>query len=178
MAISEVCRSVGFNIDEMLALVQLYATRNQIVHADLAILIKNGQFDDLKKRLYNDFCDIPRVISAVEGLQAQLMSKLLQGMMDRWFIPNKKDPDKLQLWKPTEELEARYNELQDQVSEGDIYKKMVQKIIVDIAKRLNNEAQEKGLVEKLNENFGLASGNKKTKRVALAQLQEESRGRK
>jgi hypothetical protein len=173
MAISEVCRSVGFNIDEMLALVQLYATRNQIVHTDLAILIKNGQFDDLKKRLYNDFCDIPRVISAVEGLQAQLMSKLLQGMMDRWFIPNKKDPDNLQLWKPTEELEARYNELQDQVSEGDIYKKMVQKITVDVAKRLNNEAQEKGLVEKLNENFGLASGNKKVKRVASAQLQEE-----
>ena len=50
---------------------------------------------------------------------------------------------------------------------------MEQKITMDLAKRLNDEAQEKGLTEKLEANFGLLSGNKKVKRVASAQLQEE-----
>jgi hypothetical protein len=173
MAISEVCLSVDFNMDDMLTVAHLYTTRNQIVHADLAVLIKNGQFDDLKKRLYNDFCDIPRVISAVEGLQAKVMSTLLQGMIDRWFIPDEDDPDNIQLWTPTEELRARYKELRDKGMKGDIYKKMMQRITITVAKRLKDEAQEKGLVKELETNFGLTSGNPKVKRVASAQLQEE-----
>ena len=40
MAVAEVCRSVGFNTDEMLAAVELYPARNQVVHANLATLIK------------------------------------------------------------------------------------------------------------------------------------------
>jgi hypothetical protein len=139
MAVAEVCRSVGFNTDEMLAAVELYAARNQVVHANLATLIKNGSFHDLQKRLYNDFCDITRVISAVEGLPAQLMSKLLRGMTDRWFIRNKRDPDNFQLWKPTEDLEAYSNMLQDKGIEGDTYKEMVQQITVDVAKRFKDE---------------------------------------
>ena len=101
------------------------------------------------------------------------MSKLLQGMMDRWFIPNEKEPDNLQRWKPTEELEALCNELQGERIDGDIYKKIVQKITIDVARRLNDEAQEKGLLEQLKTNFALVSGNQKVKRVASAQLQAE-----
>ena len=46
------CLSVGLIFEDMLTVVQR-------IRSNLAILIKNGQFDDLKKRLYNDFCDIP-----------------------------------------------------------------------------------------------------------------------
>ena len=93
--------------------------------------------------------------------------------LPRWFIPNERDPDNLQLWQPTEELKARYEELQDGGIEGDIYKKMVQKITTDVAKRFKDAEQERGLVEKIEINFGLTSGNKKMKRVASAQLQAE-----
>ncbi|KAI9737971.1 MAG: hypothetical protein M1834_009341 [Cirrosporium novae-zelandiae] len=168
----------GLSVDEMVEIVQLYATKNQIVDANLAILIKNGQFDDLKRRLYNDFSDLPRVISAVEGAQARLFSTLLQTMMDSWFMPNKEDPDNLQLWKPTKELEASFTELQNKGIQGDIiYKKMMQKITTDVAKRLKDEAREQGLVEELETtNLGLPSSNKRgKKRGASAQLQAEAK---
>jgi hypothetical protein len=42
IALSEVCRSVGFTNDEALSSIQLYATRNELVQADLEIRIKKG----------------------------------------------------------------------------------------------------------------------------------------
>jgi hypothetical protein len=50
---------------------------------------------------------------------------------------------------------------------------MVQKITVEIAKRLKEEVKEKDLLKDLETNFGLASGNHKIKRVASAELQSE-----
>ncbi|KAI9727760.1 MAG: hypothetical protein M1834_007999 [Cirrosporium novae-zelandiae] len=91
---------------QLLAIIHLYATRNEIAHADLMILIKNGRFQTLRKRLYNDYCDIPRIISVVEGLEAKLMPKLLLHMIDRWFIRNQYDLDDVEMLRATEELEA------------------------------------------------------------------------
>jgi hypothetical protein len=99
-------------------------------------------------------------------------------MMDRWFIPNKNDPDNFQLWKPTEELEARYDELQDKGIEGDIYKKMIKKITINVAMRLKDEAQEKGLVEKLETNSGLRQATKTSSVLPRHSSRRKSRGRK
>jgi hypothetical protein len=141
----------------------------------LAILIKHGQFDDLKARLYNNICDIPQVNSALEGVEAKLMSKLIQGVMDRWFVPNKRNPDNLQLWKRTQEPEIYYIDLQKGGANDDIDKKnkLTKNKISDIAKSLKEDAQAKGLAERLEINPGLAPGNKRIKRVVSKQLRAE-----
>ena len=76
-------------MSDMLAVIDLYATRNEIVHADLALLIKQGNFDDLKKRLYDDFCDVPRVVPAADTSTARILSYLIEDIIDRWFVRDK-----------------------------------------------------------------------------------------
>ena len=66
LAISHTCTRVGFNVDDLLQIIHLYAVRNELLHANFIPLIKNGLFHDLKKQLYNDFCDIPLIIPDVE----------------------------------------------------------------------------------------------------------------
>jgi hypothetical protein len=176
LAISHTCDRVGFNMDDMLQIIHLYAVRNELVHASFIPLIKNGLFDDLKKRLYNDFCDIPLIIPDVEKTQTALMMTLLETIIDHWFDRGQDDPDNYQMWAPTEELRDYYKSLrgpnpQDEVS---LQKDMSAAIFKGVRKRLREAEQEKEIVEMLSEEFGLVPGQKKTKRIASSQLQAES----
>jgi hypothetical protein len=83
MTISEICRSVGFNTNEMTAIIYIYAERNEIMHADLGTLIRAGRFNCLAARLYSHFYDVPRVIPAVAGVEANLLSKLVDCMINQ-----------------------------------------------------------------------------------------------
>jgi len=175
LAVSHTCTRVGFNADDMLQIIHLYAVRNELVHANFIPLIKKGLFDDLKKQLYNDFCDIPLVIPDVEQTQTTLMIKLLETIIDLWFDRDQDDPDNYQMWTPTEELKDFYKSLrgpnpQDEVS---VQKIMSTAIVKAVQKRLREAEQEKEIVEKLSKEFGLVSGQKKVKRVASSQLQAE-----
>ena len=175
LAISETCNRVGFNMDDMLEVVHLYAVRNELMHANFIPLIKNGSFYILSKRLHDDLCDIPLVIPDVEKTQTTLLMKLLETIIDQWFDRDQDDPNNYQMWTPTEELKKYYKSLrgpnpQDEVS---LQKAISTTITKGVRKRLRDAEQEKEIVGKLSEDFGLSSGQKKTKRVASSQLQAE-----
>jgi hypothetical protein len=147
-------------MDDMLQIIHLYAVRNELVHANFIPLIKNGLFDDLKRRLYNDFCDIPLIIPDVEKTQTALMMMLLEIIIDHWFDRGQDDPDNYQMWAPTEELRDYYKSLrgpnpQDEVS---LQKDISAAIFKGVRKRLREAEQEKEIVEMLSEEFGLVSG--------------------
>lgn len=56
IAISQACDRVRFNKEDMISVTHHCAVRNELLlHAKLISMIKHGCFDDLKKRLYNDF---------------------------------------------------------------------------------------------------------------------------
>jgi hypothetical protein len=176
LAISHTCTRIGFNVDDMLQIIHLYAVRNELVHANFIPLIKNGLFDDLKKRLYNDFCDIPLIIPDAETTQTALMRKILETIINLWFDRGQKDPDNYQMWKPTEELEDYYMSLRgpNPLDDVSLQKDISTAIVKGVRKRLREAEQEKEVVEMLSNNFGLVSGQMKTKRVASSQLQVES----
>ncbi|MCJ1387104.1 hypothetical protein MMC17_010233 [Xylographa soralifera] len=167
--ISDLCRSVGFDLDDMLAVINLYATRNEIVHADLALLIKQGKFDDLKKRLYDDFCDVPRVVPATDTSTTRILSYLIEDMIDRWFIRGEESPDNVQMWGKTDRLLDDYRKLNGGGIIADVYKEMS----TAIASAEDNKAKE--LSKDLEDGFGLSLGKKKVKRVASADLSPEGK---
>ena len=62
LAISEACISVGFSEPDMLAIVKMYAERNEVLHSSLMFLIKGGKYHQLVTRLSNDLSDVLRAV--------------------------------------------------------------------------------------------------------------------
>ncbi|MCJ1403702.1 hypothetical protein MMC11_006925 [Xylographa trunciseda] len=160
-------------MDDMLAVIHLYATRNEIVHAHLALLIKQGQFDDLKKRLYNDFCDIPRVVPAADASTARILSYLVEDMIDRWFVRDKDFPDNVQMWRTADGLLDDYKRFNRGGVVADIYKEMSKQMVSDVTRKLKEEASAKALSKDVEDGFRVSLGKKKVKRVASADMSPE-----
>ena len=175
MAISKACRSLGFDVKEVVTMICLYATRNKIVHADLEGLIKEGKFNDLAKRLHDDYCDVPKAF--INELEAFILSKALKQIIDKWFVRHKVDPDNYQLWTPTAELSQMYMDLSTAAVTGSkdplIYKAMIKVITNDVAKILKAEKEAKILSGEIAAEFGITGAKKTHKRVSSTELEAE-----
>lgn len=90
IAISQACMTVGFSDDNMLSILDHYAIQNELLHSNMIPFIKDRLFNDLGKRLHDDFCDIPVVITPLEEVQSELVVTLLNTMIDHRFV---RDPD-------------------------------------------------------------------------------------
>ncbi|KAH7336086.1 hypothetical protein BKA65DRAFT_479006 [Rhexocercosporidium sp. MPI-PUGE-AT-0058] len=174
MAINSVCLSTDFEMNEVLVIIHHYAIRNELVHSNLELLIKEGNFVDLRTRLYNDWCDVPKVIAASDGLQASLMQRVIQAMIDKWFDIGKVMPENPQTWKASEELEKYCATLQGQCIEADAIKEMKGMITRQVARTLRDEQQEQKLLDDIEKNFSISTTpTKKQKRVASSKLEGE-----
>jgi hypothetical protein len=169
IAISQACSRVGFNMRDMLSIIHYYAAHNKLLHSNLILLIKNGYYSDLKKRLHDDYCDIPLVVSAAEGLQSDLMLKLLESMINLWFNRDPEDLDNYQMWEVSAELKKRHKELQgpNPCDEADLLPEIIDDIGKEMKKRLREAERERELLDALQKDFGLVSGGMKTKRCFL-----------
>ncbi|KAI9761716.1 MAG: hypothetical protein M1840_001720 [Geoglossum simile] len=176
LAIFNACDRIGFNEDDMREIIHHYAVRNEIVHASFIPFLRKGLFDDLKKRLHEDFCNIPLIIPDVEKTRTTLMMKLLETIIDHWYNRNKAYPDKYQLWTPTDALVNHFESLQgpNPKDEVTLQKEFSAAIEKDVRKRLREAEKERGAAKMISEDFGLVSGQKTTKRIASSQLQAET----
>ncbi|KAI9768931.1 MAG: hypothetical protein M1840_004527 [Geoglossum simile] len=147
MAVSQACVTVGFNLRDMLSIIHHYAARNGLLHANLIPLIKKGHYSDLKKRLHDDYCDVPLVISTAEGLQSNLLLKLLESMIELWFNRDPEDPDNYQMWDASEELKRHHKELQgpNPRNETDLQKEISDSINKEMRKRKSYWMHSRGI---------------------------------
>lgn len=175
LAIFQACGRVGFNMRDMLQIIHLYGTRNEIVHANLIPLIKGGKFRTLAERLHDDLCALPLLIPDTEKTQFAIMIKLLEAIIDHWFSRYPDDPDNWEMWEPTPELWDYYKSLKgpNPKDEATVQKEISATIIEVIRKRRRDAQQDKEVIEAVSEAFGLDTG-RKIKRVASSQLEAES----
>lgn len=173
LAISHTCRRVGFNMDDMLSAIRHYAVRNELVHANLTALIKDNKFATLAKRLHDDYCDVPRLTSPLEEMPSALMLQLIEAIINLWFDRDPDYPEDYETWSSNETLRQLRNELRGPCKEADVNKGISHEIQKALRKTLREAEQERGLVDMLNQNFGLLSGGKRVKRVASTKLEAE-----
>jgi hypothetical protein len=171
MAIFNACKGIGFEMNETLAVIHEYAERNTMFHSPIEPMIKQGRFHSLQKALYNDFCDIPKVIKSEEIFQTQLMSTIVRTMMQQWFDFEERDIDNYEAWTPSASLRAYREKLMadDPPQEIDIAKK-VRRDILKAVKQRQEEARHRELMEEIDLNLVLGQ-NRGTKRVASSQLE-------
>jgi hypothetical protein len=175
IAISQACMTVGFGKDNMMSIIDHYARRNELLHSNMITFIKNGMFQDLTKRLHDDFCDIPLVVTPLQEVQSELMITLLNTMIDHWFDRDPDEPNNHQMWIPSVSLKKLHKELKGSKppNEADLNKEISETIVKGMKKRLREAEKEMELVEQLNTDFGITPSVPKVKRVASSQLQAE-----
>jgi hypothetical protein len=175
MAISQACMTVGFSDENMYAIIDHYATRNELLHSDMIPFIKAGKYHTLQKRLHDDFCDIPLVVAPVEGVQSELMITLLNTMIDHWFDRDTDDLYNYEAWVPSAEILKLRKELKGlkPPNEADLSKEITKTIVKGMKKRLREAEKQNELVEQLDNNFGLIPGGPKVKRVTYSHLLAE-----
>jgi len=177
-AVAASCYSVGFNVSNTVAIIHLYAKRCDFVHADMALLVRDGRFDDLKNQLYNNYIDVPRTIPVEEQEQTQLIGDIIDCLITRWFDQNL-EPDNVQEWSPTAELRAYSRKLRDgSVSIADSYKQLMAEVALEVAKaaRLRQKEidEQKKIVGAISTADAVITASGKTmKRVASSELARE-----
>lgn len=176
IAVYQACAGVGFEMKDTLEFIHHYAVRNSLLHANIAAMIKDGKFSTLARVLYNDFCDIPKVISASEGVEAPILSTLLKKMIEKWFTFKPMDVDNYEAWKPSEILENYREELlgENPKTEAALNQEIT-KSVVDGLRQRRKEARDAELVSTLDTSLVLAppSIEKRIKRVRSEEYHDE-----
>lgn len=180
-AIQVASYSLGLDPSNTLHIVKQYSNRNELVHANLLPMIKGGKFQDLARRLHTDRMDLILLLPAAEKADRIIFEKLLDSIIDLWFIKNEKDSSNYQMWKPTKQLEDKYDELNASTgaSETLINKKIAEDITQAVKINLQKALEEKGVLEKLTNLQLFTTGAKRPpKRVASSQLEMERKALK
>lgn len=126
--------------------------------------------------LHDDFCNIPKVVFALEDVQFDLMVKLLETMIKIWFDRDEDEPDNMQMWSPSEELKRYHKELKgpNARAQAELNQEMSDAIVQSVRKQCRNSQKEREIISLIENNFGTATETRKTKRITSSQLAEET----
>lgn len=174
--IMQSCIRVGLQMKEILAIIQDSAFPYEFPHASLLPLIKRGRYQDLMKRLNDDFCNIPLIIPAEEVFQTSLMVLILEAMINLWFCRDENEPDDILKWTPSKELRRYHWELKGLHPRSggvEINQEMSDTIMLSIWKRCHDQQKKQKIISTRENDFGLATEGRKRKRVASYQLAVE-----
>ena len=176
LAVAAVCDRIGLTVDQTLSVIHLYAARNDLVHSDFEVTIREKRWFDLRTHLYKDLINLPAILPPEETTQLNLMQHLINTLIDMWFTREDGDYDNIQAWKNTEALEKYQKALQGRQDEQDKAKRTLQQESErHLMKRLRDEEKLKRLLESASSaqliSTTLSIG--KGKRVASARLQVE-----
>ena len=130
LAIFQVCQSIGFNLDDTLAIIMDYAQRNELMHINFVPLIQAGNFKDLSTIRHNDFCDLHLIVEPNDFAESELMKNLLESIIDTWFDRREDQPHRHNhgLWVSSKRLWVYWGQLQDP-----------KKGVTDVTKEMSND---------------------------------------
>ena len=85
MAISTACNSLGWDFNETLETIKLYADRNSLFHSDLLDLIKSQDYNDLSEQLFQDLKDVDATLDASEELSKVILKKIIRALICEYY---------------------------------------------------------------------------------------------
>jgi hypothetical protein len=175
ITISQTCTAVGFNFEDMVKIIEVYAKRNEFVHANFSELIRGADPGAIAKQLHDDLCDLPKIVPVSEVTELHLMTDLVSSIVDLWFIKYPSSPNEYKRWKPTPALDSLMDEFS--IEDGESQAEKWKLAAADITKFMRKRRQERERVEDLTEGFAksraMMTGGRKEKRVASKDLAAE-----
>lgn len=175
MAVFAASQGLGMNLDKILEVIDLYGTRNELVHASFTELLKERKWHQLSRRLHDDFVRIPLLVPAGEQDKIHLMRAILDSIIDLWFERNESDPEEYQAWRRSKTVAKLYNDLSAASTPDDearISKEVRQQIDKSLKKRLHEAAIDRNIIESTEANLAAIRATPRKKRIASSQLSE------
>lgn len=177
MAISQACQSLGFTFDDTIAMVHYYGQRNELLHTNWLPLIRDADYSTMAEILHRDFCQVRLIMPPEFSSSADLMLRVIEGIIDEWFIRDEDFPDNPKGWSASDSLKAYAKKLRggkEVRDEAKIYEGVTEQVVESINKRKSAAEKDREMAEFL-ENFTLTAPAMKVKRVASTQLQSEEK---
>lgn len=102
MAVLNACDALNFDSSEVFLAIDLYATRNEAVHADIEAMIKKCQWGRLGPVLYRDLQELLLTIPPSMPETLTMMTSTIETLRDRYFdLSRSSDPDDPSTWHHT-----------------------------------------------------------------------------
>ncbi|MCJ1478341.1 hypothetical protein MMC13_007019 [Lambiella insularis] len=160
ITISETCIAIGYNMDDMIPTIKLYATSKPLT---------------LATQLHDDFCNLPNIVPASQVAELSLMQRLIESIISLWYTKQGGDEDNVQRWVPTDILKKLMDGSAGTSSIGDAdrWKDATDAITMALKKRLRDDERTQSLTEGVEKMFRLTTGNLRKKCVSSAQLDAE-----
>lgn len=176
LTIIETCHRLGFQTDDMLAAIYHYAQRNELLHANLLPMIRDGNYADLAMTLKKDYVHVPCIVQAGEIIQENVLLNVIEAMINLWFVrDDRRHPENPQTWVATEALKMRTDELCGPNPQGDgkINKAINEEINKALARQMRAERRSRELSGIFETDLMISDPKKRVKRVASAELEGE-----
>lgn len=156
------CQRVGFEVTDMLGAIHLYAARDELPEANLPVMVREGLYMDLKKRLHDDFCYIPLVVPVTEHILLELILKVLGAIINLWFDQDLEDPDNYQMWTQSANLKNLWKEIlgTNACKESDVKRRISATIVESIRRPFGDSQQEEETVDSIQNELELVSNQK------------------
>ena len=161
-AVSDACKVLALDFDEVCAIIKGYAERNELAHSPLETLIKERKWADLASTFRKDLDDLRRVVpTGTEWLQAPLAA-CLRHHIGKMFKCEEKDFDQNnpQTWLPSDylrELANRYHDTHSGETAVEREDRLKTVIREEYKKALNSYRQKARQVENLRQIRKVAS---------------------
>jgi hypothetical protein len=173
-AVKNSSKAAGYNFQDMIAIIKFYGERNELLHSDYVRYIKKGDYDTVKKQLANDLMDIALIFTVSEAYEAELLKRLLDGIIKEWFVWDDDCQHDVNNWGPSPKLRQYRQELvKSKKSDAQLHKEMTINIMKEVSKNSGARDRTIDLLERIDKVEIITRAGVRKKRVASAELAPE-----
>lgn len=102
---------MGLNFDHIISTIQMYAQRNELVHASIFHFVGKGQWNTLAKLLYRDLMELPTVIPHTLRHNIPVLQCCIQKLIDQYFTYDEDEPYEYEAWSPRPEAREKVKQM-------------------------------------------------------------------
>ena len=95
------CHYLGFDPNRMLWAIERYAERNNTMHADIAEMIKEGQWMELGSVVYRDLQELHCLVPEGCDEDMEHLTAILEGLLDKYLDRTHGHRDRPWTWNPS-----------------------------------------------------------------------------
>jgi len=151
----ETSKKLGIDFKRVLWSINMYASRNELLHSGLDNLLAKGNTINLAQQLYDDRQEVANTMNAENPVDELMLNALILGLIEEWFEMDEGDYHEPTIWLQTEALKQEIKKRRpakkqagekNVVAENDAMVARVAQKALDKAKR---EGQEGALIDLL-----------------------------
>jgi hypothetical protein len=177
------CDAIGFEFQQLMDIIHVYATRNEKLHSNFLPLVREGNVPAIAKTLQDDLNDLTKVIPRERATEVKILQQLITTLIDKWFIKKEGHEDNYLRWTASNDLDYFIDEVENanpdkEAREWQTISSAVAKELGIRLKKSKKDKEMETLIGGMDELHKLVTAKGPCKRVASSQLEFETKRQK